>query len=513
MEKIKAIAVYVDNSERILTEFSWLYKTWKLYSLDEEFDLVVYHHPLVKEKLEMFSGIIKIEMPNIRLSEKYKFLNSHYFCLDEWSEPLKKYKYLLKTDCDVFLTENLKGYIPSKFMIGEGGYYMYNETEKFNYIRELSKSMGLNHNNMSLIGASFFGKTNEVLFIVKKQAFLTESILENYSKTKEFQDSGFKVGISSMIAGEIIINHTLSNQYVILYTLDNKCWETTKIGSDVLHIHAWHSGLKWSKHSFFNGDYKDWIVEEKEVFKNAANYCHWIATLPFEKLEYYKEKYQNDKLNIDYGFNDYEKKEYFSVIIPTMWNSNRTEKLLKDLNECELIDEIVIIDNNPKHKIQLNNLEKIKIITTKENIYVNPAWNLGVKNSKNNLICLCNDDINFDVNDVFNFIHKNTENLGCIGVHPNSYKTKNELNKLSEGYHTGGGGWGCLIFCKKENWIEIPNNLKIGYGDDWIAITNKPHYSLTTKENIITEMSTTSSKKEFNLIVRSDIKIWKRIFS
>ena len=37
----KAIVVYVDDSDKILTEFSWLYKTWKLYSLGEEFNSVV----------------------------------------------------------------------------------------------------------------------------------------------------------------------------------------------------------------------------------------------------------------------------------------------------------------------------------------------------------------------------------------------------------------------------------------------------------------------------------------
>lgn len=504
----KAIAVYVDNSDKILTEFSWLYKTWKLYSLDEEFDLVVYHHPLINDKLEIFKDITKIEMPNIRLSEKYKFLNSHYFCLDEWSEPLKKYKYLFKTDCDVFLTEHLKGFTPSKLMVGQGGYYNQTEDKKFNYIKNLSKKFGLVYNNMPNIGASFFGDTSYVLNTVKLQVKLTEKILSELWKTEEFIESGFDVGISSMIAGEIAINHNFCNQHVTLYTLDNKCWEQTKIGKDVIHIHAWHSKIKWSKHSFFKGEYSSWGVKEKDAFNNAANYCQWVAMLPVEEIDYYREKYKNGKLIINY-----EKQEYFSVIIPTMWGSNKTEKLLKELNKCVLIDEIIIIDNNPKDRIELNDLDKIKIITTKENIYVNPAWNLGVKNSQNNLICLCNDDINFDVNDVFNFIYDNNQNLGCIGVHPDSYKMKNGLNKLSESYHTGGGGWGCLIFCKKENWIEIPDNLKIGYGDDWIAITNKPHYSLKTKENIVTDMSTTSSKKEFNSIIQSDIKLWKRIFS
>ena len=48
----KAIAVYLDNSDKIEEEFSWLYKTWLLYSLDKEFDLVVYYSPDAKDRLE-----------------------------------------------------------------------------------------------------------------------------------------------------------------------------------------------------------------------------------------------------------------------------------------------------------------------------------------------------------------------------------------------------------------------------------------------------------------------------
>ena len=36
----------------------------------------------------------------------------------------------------------------------------------------------------------------------------------------------------------------------------------------------------------------------------------------------------------------------FSVIIPTMWRSNKTSKLLKDLYDSKHIHEIIIIDND-----------------------------------------------------------------------------------------------------------------------------------------------------------------------
>ena len=300
MKNQKAIAVYLDNNDICEEEFTWLYKTWLLYSLENEYDLVVYYNPDAINRVNKFVGIVKIEMPPIRMSSVYKFLNSHYFCMDEWSGPLKEYKYLLKTDCDVFLTENIKGYTPYKFCVGQGGYYQQTETEKFDYIRSISKRIGFVHNNMSLIGASFYGKSDDIIEIVKNQAKITEYIIHNVINEEEFKRVGFHAGISSMIAGEIAINGAFANQHVNLYILDSKCWKSTKIGSDIIHIHAWHSYDEWSKHQYFKGEYKDWEVTFEDAFKNAANYCQWIANLSYSDLFYYKEKYTKGELKIDY---------------------------------------------------------------------------------------------------------------------------------------------------------------------------------------------------------------------
>jgi hypothetical protein len=275
----KAIAVYLDNNDKMVIEFSWLWKTWKYHKLDEEYDLVVYYNPLVESELNKFPGIKKIPMDVIRLGSKYKFLNSHYFCLDEFSEPLKKYEYIMKTDCDVFLTQNLKGYTPTKILVGLGGYYNPTDELKVNFIKKVCADNGVTYQHINNVGATFFGSTDYVLNVVKHQAIITEKVLLEYFKDRTTCPySGFHVGISSMIAGEVTVNGLLNRQHIILYALDSKCWKTTKIGSDVLHIHAWHSYDKWSKHDFFKGLYSDWEVNYEDRYESAANYCHWVAT-------------------------------------------------------------------------------------------------------------------------------------------------------------------------------------------------------------------------------------------
>ena len=282
MEKIsKAIAVYLDDSDKMETEFSWLYKTWIYHDLNREFDLVVYHNPSAEHRLDKFYGIIKVPMPCIRKAQQYKFLNSHYFCTPEWSEPLKKYDYLLKTDCDVFLTHNLQGYEPSKLLVGQGGYCDVLCEKQNAFFQDFSKLLDLEYKNIKQVGASFYGKTTDVLPLVANQALITEFIIKD---AKLLEKYNLHPGISSMLAGELVLNNFLTSQHIVLWAIDSKCWETIKIGSDVLHIHAWHTNQRWSKHQFFEGKYDDWVVSESEMYENAANYCNYFSNLTLEQL-------------------------------------------------------------------------------------------------------------------------------------------------------------------------------------------------------------------------------------
>ena len=106
----------------------------------------------------------------------------------------------------------------------------------------------------------------------------------------------------------------------------------------------------------------------------------------------------------------------FSIVIPTLWKSNRIGKLLFSLIECEFVDEIILIDNAGKFFENFEALDKVKLVQVKENIYVNPAWNLGVKIAKNNCIAILNDDINFNPN-IFEVITEDILNqFGIIGM-------------------------------------------------------------------------------------------------
>jgi hypothetical protein len=179
----------------------------------------------------------------------------------------------------------------------------------------------------------------------------------------------------------------------------------------------------------------------------------------------------------------------FSVVIPTMWFSHRTESLIKDLCDVESVSEVIVIDNNHGAAPDLPGNDKLIVLVQDENIYVNPAWNLGVAKSKEENICLLNDDVSSDWAELFGHMSSIEDDKYCIGVHPVSYQHKETGVRVVDGSSVG-RGWGCCIFLSKNHWQNIPENIKIYYGDNFLVDVYGDAKSFMGW--IETEMSTTS---------------------
>lgn len=158
--------------------------------------------------------------------------------------------------------------------------------------------------------------------------------------------------------------------------------------------------------------------------------------------------------------------DMISIIIPTLWICNTTENLLSSLIDVENIDEIIIIDNDSENRPSWPCLKNIKItlVDRNQNIFVNPAWNLGVKIAKNNSICLLNDDVIFDTK-IFNLIDdKLLESVGLIGL--DFHNNKGEIKLKNTKSYTY--ALGCCMFLHRNKYIQIPNNLKVMLGDTFL---------------------------------------------
>lgn len=205
-----------------------------------------------------------------------------------------------------------------------------------------------------------------------------------------------------------------------------------------------------------------------------------------------------------------------SVIIPTMLTDGIQEQLSYTLNQMQntdVVDEILIINNNPNLDFfDFLDIErdKIKIIYHGENLFVNPSWNLGISEAKNEVYCILNDDvISHSANFVKCYYKVLEPNIGLITTgtalhHPLDAYVKSHLHEENKGEFTedipnGRQGW--FFFGKKENWIDIPSELKIFYGDDYLFLyhTKSGLQNLILKNGFVSHNESATSKNYFDV--------------
>ena len=178
-----------------------------------------------------------------------------------------------------------------------------------------------------------------------------------------------------------------------------------------------------------------------------------------------------------------------SIVVPAAWGYDPFCNFLEHVVELPVVGEVIIINNNvertPDHSVL--NHPKIKHHKMEKNIFVNPAWNLGVTLAAYDKICFLSDDVAVDLRAFFEgdrFVSKETGVL-WIGTSWNTYRLHMEqfdqikpekykelivkgdarIKKASELPDSCGSG--SLFFIHKENWVPIPDQLKVYWGDTW----------------------------------------------
>jgi hypothetical protein len=192
----------------------------------------------------------------------------------------------------------------------------------------------------------------------------------------------------------------------------------------------------------------------------------------------------------------------FSIIIPTMWLPNAFLNTINQYVVSNLINEIIIIDNNPIIRPKLPESDKIKLLTNGHNIYVNPAWNWGVLESKNNKIILLNDDLYIsDIDQVLNEILKHDFDL--IGLNL-SMLNKGFGVKITKKTDYMQHGFGCFMYLKKDKYKNIPEDLKVWYGDRILFESIKNVGEISFDDCIIELSKTVKSSKDIQDVIITD---------
>lgn len=194
-----------------------------------------------------------------------------------------------------------------------------------------------------------------------------------------------------------------------------------------------------------------------------------------------------------------------SYIIPTMWRSLRILEMLHRYEEDDMVSEVILIDNDTTKTYDISGFKKIVYLPQEKNIYVNPAWNLGASVAKSEYIAICNDDITFDCKLANKAVIDNISE-SIIGIHPESFMYMGDETYITDGKHVG-SGWGVLMYMKRSNYVMIPDEFRVWFGDDVLGLNFDSPKSLTIEMH--TEMSTTSKEGFVSGVIESDINNFK----
>lgn len=209
-----------------------------------------------------------------------------------------------------------------------------------------------------------------------------------------------------------------------------------------------------------------------------------------------------------------------SIIVPTMWKANQFfSRMLSNIDSCDSVGEIIIIDNNIKQRnddiLSLSN--KIRYLPMVRNTFFNPSLNFGYMKAKFDILCFMNDDVVFDHN-VFNFVNQNIkQNYGVITPNPKIFNTTTDKQLEFIPTDRTRDGFGCTMFLMKKNFKEIPNEITFHFGDEFIYMyqENQGRTNMTLQNWCIeTPMRvTTKSTPEIQPVIAKDWSVATAVFA
>jgi len=164
-----------------------------------------------------------------------------------------------------------------------------------------------------------------------------------------------------------------------------------------------------------------------------------------------------------------------TVVVPTMWRYSPFLDFVKYILKVDVVTECIIINNDntrtPDHPVLTN--PKVKLVDFGQNIFVNPAWNYGVQNSSNNIVCILNDDLIFDLKLFYKMAEFVTPEMGVVGklagdaTLGQTVLSNGEIN-IEPFVGQNCQGFGELMFIHKDRWQTIPSELRIGFGEVYV---------------------------------------------
>lgn len=202
----------------------------------------------------------------------------------------------------------------------------------------------------------------------------------------------------------------------------------------------------------------------------------------------------------------------FTVIIPTLQRSDELRAIVSQCARHQLVQEVIVI-NNAAHPISFRE-SNVRVLNQEQNIFVNPAWNLGVAEAKTEYIALVNDDIRFEDEALDHSARVLRRGFYSI-VGPDKtcfrgHQSRNISHRIAP-FDTTTFGFGTFMCMRRNNYVPIPEEMPIWGGDDWLFIQQRRPNAVLVHTEFRTKGSTTTSSPEFAAMRSEQQEVCARI--
>lgn len=192
----------------------------------------------------------------------------------------------------------------------------------------------------------------------------------------------------------------------------------------------------------------------------------------------------------------------FSVVIPTLQQSPHLHELISTYCDDPLVCEVVVVNNAAPAPLEIEH-PKLVVVDPGTNIYVNPAWNLGVQRARGEYLVISNDDLVLPpglLNAVASHIGPR---VGVIGPHHSCFEDPTGRLRFRRTFDRP-YAFGTLMFLARSNYVPIPDDLRIWHGDDWLFGHQSGINYTFHGVPIGSPMSTTAGQSRFDEVKRLD---------
>lgn len=201
-----------------------------------------------------------------------------------------------------------------------------------------------------------------------------------------------------------------------------------------------------------------------------------------------------------------------SVVIPTLQRAPQLEALVRACAAHPRIAEVIVV-NNATAPLDFS-YEGVRVLQQEGNIFVNPAWNLGVEHATADLVALVNDDLTVDPR-LWDRIPRWLSLpfvgiVGADGTHANRPGDR-RLRLRPATYDHVRTGFGMLMAMRRKDYVPVPSGPLIWGGDDWLFQSQRRPNWVFRGAGLETDMSTTSGSPEFSRLRAEEIEQTRRI--